>query len=149
MKRIYFLSIPLFLSILVMAIVSSAASISLYLCLPCLILTVAGPFFMLLGSFTPREMGRSFLVAFSGTDADKAVLATAASFFKAAQSYVLLTGFIGALIGVVAMLAELTDKTNLGFGLALVLMTILYSLCLLSILVIPFRVGVQRRLADL
>ena len=146
MKKTYFLSVPLFLAVLVMAIISSAARITLYLCLPCLIMVTATPFFMLLATFTPREMGRSFRVAFDGVPADEGSLRSAAAFFRTAQTYVLLTGFIGAMIGVVAMLAELTDETQLGFGLALAFMTILYSICLLFTLVVPFRTAVRRRI---
>jgi len=145
MKRIYFLSIVMFLGIIVLSIVTSAARLELYLCLPCLFMVTITPFVVLLATFTPREMGRSFHAAFQGVSADPATLRTAGAFFKAAQSYVVLSGVAGAFVGLVAMLAEISDNTDVGFGMALVLMTLLYSVCLLIIVVIPFRTAIARK----
>ena len=135
MKRIYFLSIAVFLGIIVLSIVTSAGRLELFLCLPCLFLV----------TITPGEMGRSFRATFQGVSADSATLRTAGAFFKAAQSHVVLSGVAGAFVGLVTMLAELSDQTDVGFGMALVLMTVFYSVCLLIIVVIPFRTAIARK----
>ena len=148
MKRLYFLSVAAFLGIVILTIVTSAGRMVFYLCLPCLLLVTVTPFVVLLATFSPAEMARSFRVAFQRAPADEASLRTAAAFFRASQIYVVLSGLMGALVGLVAMLAELSGDTEVGFGLALVLLTLLYSILILFILVVPFRTALARKLEN-
>ena len=74
----------------------------------------------------------------------------AAVFFTSLQRFFLLSGAIGALIGIVTILAQLQEVVvaAIGRGFALLLITVFYSLVLTLVLVVPFRAAVERRLAE-
>lgn len=54
----------------------------------------------------------------------------------------LLSGFLGSLIGVVALLASLSDISTLGRGLSVALLTLLYAV-LFSFILLPIRAKIQ------
>ena len=68
-------------------------------------------------------------------------------FFSAMRSYLLSAGFIGGMIGTITILANLSDTAHVGFGAALVLLTILYALVLSALVVQPLRTSLEKQLA--
>src|SRR6056297_760258 len=67
--------------------------------------------------------------------------------FNVLRSYLLSAGFIGGIIGTITILANLSDTAHVGFGAALVLLTILYALILSALVVLPLRTSLEKQLA--
>ena len=133
----------------VFAIVASAGRIAVFMNVPSLVVVLVPAAGLCLSSFRPQEIGRSFRVAFARSPAQATELRVAAAFFRALQRYLLLTGPVGGLVGLIVMLASLGDVSGQGIGLALCLLTVLYSVLLALLLALPFRAAVERRLAEL
>jgi flagellar motor component MotA len=150
MNRYYFAAVALVLAVLALGIVFAAARLNAFLDWPCLIMVIVPPGLLSLAAFPPRVVGRSFRVAFSRQKATEPELRQAAWFFRFLERSVLVAGFIGALIGVVAILSQLreVEVQRLGQGFALLLITVFYALVLVLVVTVPFRAAVERRLAE-
>ena len=149
MNRYYFIALVLVLGVLALGIVFAAARLNAFLDYPCLIMVVVPPALLCLAAFPPRVVGRSFLVAFARQEASEADLHQAVVFFRFLERSALVAGFIGALIGIVAILSQLreVEVAKLGQGFALLLITVFYALVLMLVVTVPFRAAVERRLA--
>jgi flagellar motor component MotA len=150
MNRFYFVAVVLALGVLALGTVFAAARIAYFLDYPSLIMVIVPAAVLCLAAFPPRVIGRSFTVAFSRQEASEQELRQAAVFFTSLQRFFLLSGAIGALIGIVTILAQLQEVAvaAIGRGFALLLITVFYSLVLTLVLVVPFRAAVERRLAE-
>jgi flagellar motor component MotA len=150
MNRFYFIAVVLALCILVLGMVFAAARIDYFVDYASLIMVIVPAAVLCLAAFPPRVIGRSFTVAFSRQTASEQELRQAAVFFTSLQRCFLLSGAIGALIGIVTILAQLQEvaMAKLGQGFALLLITVLYALVLTLVLAVPFRAAVERRLAE-
>ncbi len=58
-------------------------------------------------------------------------------FFRLAAAYALTMGFVGTLIGIVAMLSNMDDPSKIGSGMATALLTTLYGSLLANIIFLP------------
>lgn len=161
--------ISLILAFMVMAsmVVFSGASAALFINIPAMMVVVVFPLVLLRASFSFAEMGRYFRMALRGpgsrdpgfqnsvgsTGAAAVDTVTAAELkravlcFNALRSYLLSAGFIGGIIGTITILANLSDTAHVGFGAALVLLTILYALVLSALVVLPLRTSLEKQLA--
>jgi flagellar motor component MotA len=150
MNRFYFIAVVLALCILVLGMVFAAARIDYFVDYASLIMVIVPAAVLCLAAFPPRVIGRSFTVAFSRQTASEQELRQAAVFFASLQRCFLLSGAIGALIGIVTILAQLQEAAmaKLGQGFALLLITVLYALVLTLVFAVPFRAAVERRLAE-
>jgi flagellar motor component MotA len=150
MNRYYFIAVGLVLGVLLLGIVFAAAGITSFLDFPCLVMVVVPPGLLSLAAFPPRVVGRSFRVAFARQQAAEAELRRAVVVFRFMERSLVVSGLIGALIGVVAILSQLRDVEvqKLGQGFALLLITVFYALVLVLIVTVPFRAAVERRLAE-
>ncbi|MCX7040878.1 MAG: MotA/TolQ/ExbB proton channel family protein [Spirochaetes bacterium] len=150
MNRFYFIAVVLALCVLVIGMVFAAARIGYFVDYASLIMVIVPAAVLCLAAFPPRVIGRSFTVAFSRQTASEQELRQAAVFFASLQRCFLLSGAIGALIGIVTILAQLQEvaMAKLGQGFALLLITVLYALVLTLVLAVPFRAAVERRLAE-
>lgn len=150
MNRYYFLAAALVLAVLALGIVFAAARLNAFLDWPCLVMVVVPPGLLSLAVFPPRVVGKSFRVAFSRQKATVPELRQAVVVFRFLERSVLVAGFIGALIGVVAILSQLreVEVQKLGQGFALLLITVFYALVLVLTMTVPFRAAVERRLAE-
>lgn len=106
------------------------------------------PLVMLATSWSPREMARAFRSA-SSREASVAELEDAEHFFKTAGRYVLAAALVSILIGVVAMLMFLEDRSRLGPNLAIALLSALYGAFLELAVCLPFESAARRRLIAL
>jgi flagellar motor component MotA len=149
MTRFYPIAFVLFLAICAAAVVMSGGRVAFIISIPSLLVVVVTAVVLSLGNFSVGEIGRCFRVAFRRSPAQRAELHNALAFFDALVRYLLVSGFIGTLIGSMAMLGNLTDQSALGRGTALALTTILYALILWVGVVVPFRTGVRRKLTEL
>ncbi|MBE3063471.1 MAG: MotA/TolQ/ExbB proton channel family protein [Acidobacteria bacterium] len=150
MNRFYFIAVVLALCVLVIGMVFAAARIDYFVDYASMIMVIVPAAVLCLAAFPPRVIGRSFTVAFSRQTASEQELRQAAVFFTSLQRCFLLSGAIGALIGIVTILAQLQEvaMAKLGQGFALLLITVLYALVLTLVLAVPFRAAVERRLAE-
>ena len=144
----YFLSVILFCGLIVGAIYASGATITYFLNIASFLMVAGISFSLLLGSYTPKEMARYFSVAFTGEERTDNELKKAYNFFEAIQQYMLLSGFIGTMIGAITMLVLLEDTSKVGFGAALALMTLLYGLLIILLIALPFKNGIKKMLTD-
>lgn len=148
MKKSYFVSVLLSLGLLVAAIITAGANILAFLSIPAFIATVFLPVFVTIGVFGLSTFFSSFRLAFQGGEASARELKTAFSLFRLLGNSILLTGFITAMVGFVAILATLQGKDELGSNLVLALMTLFYSLILFLLVALPFKTAIEKRLAD-
>jgi len=148
MNRFYFVAVVLVLGVLVLGMVFAAAQPLVFIDIPGLVMVVVPTLVLCLATFPPRVIGRSFTVAFIRQPASEPELRQAAVFFRSMERYLLLSGLIGAIIGIVTMLTLLLDVAKFGQGLAILLLTVFYAVLLMLVLAIPFRTAVERRLAE-
>ena len=148
MSRFYFVAVVLVIGILAGTGVAVGAPLGLFLNVPSLILVVAPTLLLVAANFTVREIGTCFSISFRREGARRIDLELARVFFSALGRYLGLIGSIGALIGLIELLATLGDSAAIGSGVALALMTALYGLILYVAVVIPFQAGIRRRIAE-
>jgi len=149
MKRTYFIFLILSIGMLILGIVFAGAVLGLYFNVPAFIIVVFLPAFMVIGVFGLQTFLRSFRLAFDGTEATAEQLTTGAALFSMLGRSLLLTGFITTMIGLIAMLGELRDKSELGRTVAIALITLFYSLILIFLISAPFRFAHEKRLAEM
>jgi chemotaxis protein MotA len=103
------------------------------------------PFLFVSVLFGFKEMGLAFSVSMR---TEKGKLLNAIIFFKTYGKITWIAGCIAVLIGVVAMLVNLEDKTTLGPNLALALISMLYSGIINVVIIIPFTVFIKKQLKE-
>ena len=145
MKKFYPVSVLLFVGITALAILFSGLRFGYYISLPPLVIVVGFPAVMLFATHGPAEIRAAFRAAYQSSD--PAELRLAVVFFSAAQRYLLWSGFIATLLGIVALLASLGDESHIGAAAALSLITVLYAIILNVIFALPFRHAAEKRLA--
>ena len=148
MKWFSVVAMILVLATIALGVVFAAGKASYFVDYASALMVVLPALMLSLATFPPATIARSFAVAFDRRTSTDAELRTAAAFFRALQAYLLLSGLIGALIGVMTILAGLRADTNVAGGAALLLVTVFYSLVLILVVALPFRASVERRLAE-
>lgn len=145
MKRIYPLMFVLFLALAASGVLFAGARATLFLNLPSLLIVVLLSLVLSLCSFSPAEIGHAFALAFRRTAVDQRELRTAILYFRSLQWYLIASGLIGFFVGLITILAGLGTAATLGSGLAISLLTVLYSLLLAAVVAVPFRTGLERK----
>lgn len=149
MSRFYWAALVIVVAILVIAVVWSLGTL-LFLDVPSLIVVIVPVLAMSFAAFSPRDIGKSFRVAFTRQPAEPAELRTAAAFFKALERYIILSGLIGVFTGVISMLGAVSrdSSLNIASGFALLLVSAFYAIVLLLVVAVPFKAAVDKRLAQ-
>ena len=148
MRKMYAVGAVLFFAFIVGTIISSGGTIPQYINMPSLLMVLGPAFVLLLANFSLPEMGRAFVIGFRNKEALLEDLEKAHLFFRTAQLYLILSGFLGTMIGAMAMLVNLRDSSRIGWGAALSLMTVLYGVILSMAITIPFLAGIRKRLIE-
>lgn len=151
MKRFYFIAVLAALVIFVVTILTTGGTNPLvqFLSVPSFLIVVLPAFALSLSNFSLRELGRCYSVAF-GTDGTRDELLSARSYFGALGTYVMISGILGFFIGAIVLLVNLGgDPSVIGAGTAVALLTVVYAAFFYMIVPVPFRVGLDRRLAEL
>lgn len=118
-----------------------------YLDIPSLIIVGIFPFIFTSILFGFKETGSAFSAAIKkGTEKGK--LINAVNFFRVYGKVTWIAGCIAVLIGVIAALANLEDKTALGPNLALALTSMLYSGIINAVIVIPFMTFIKKQMKE-
>ena len=145
MNRFYPFGVLIFLGMIAFAVGINGPYFGVFLNIPSLIMVLGLPAALLFATHSPREMRAAFRAAYRSEDA--AELRASISFFVAMQRYLLWSGFLATMLGVIVLLAVLGDETMIGAGAALALITVLYSLILNLGIALPFRHACEKRLA--
>lgn len=147
MRKSYFLSLAVLLLMVIFAMVMSGCVLC-FVDIGSLLMVVIPTFFMLIASYSLSEIGRNFSMGFSKGSPRPEELKTAIIFFKSMQKYLAISGALGFFTGLIAMLAMLGDPDHIGSGMALALITVLYALILTMAIALPFRTGLEKKLAE-
>ena len=147
MKKFYPISLVLFLVFIAVAMILSGPGFGVYLSVSSLIIVVGLPLVILLATHSPREMSSAFRAAYQSSDPVE--LRASVVFFSAMQRYLLWSGVLATMVGVVAMLSVLGEKSSVGAGAALALLTVFYSIILNLTVALPFRHAAEKRLAHM
>ncbi|MDR1251030.1 MAG: hypothetical protein LBK62_02575 [Treponema sp.] len=141
----YVLSVLVFLAGIVLTISAVGGGVLIYVDIPGCIIAVIVPFLFtgVVCGFT--EMRSAFSAAL-GKEREKETLLKALHFFKVYGKATWIAGYIAVLIGVIAMLVNLEDKTAIGPNLALALTAMLYSGIIQVIVILPLRAFIHKRL---
>jgi flagellar motor component MotA len=95
-----------------------------------------------------RETGAAFSAPFK-KEADKDKQTKAANFFKLYEKATWAAGIIGVLLGIIEMLCNLDDKSQVGPSVAMALVSLLYSGAIQFIIIIPFTVFLKKQQKEL
>jgi flagellar motor component MotA len=150
MKKFYGVGVILVLAMYVAAILSGGGEKPLltFLSLPSLVLAVLPAVLLSLATHGVRGTGRMFSVtgekkAVSGVELQQAV-----AYFKTLGGYIIASGVLGFLLGFVILLANLGgDPAIIGAGTAVGLLSVVYAVGLYMVVVLPFRLAAQSKLA--
>ncbi len=80
--------------------------------------------------------------------ATKLQLRTSVAFFKALGTSSWVFGLIGTIMGTVAMMKNLEDKSQVGPNMALALLTLFYAVLVWALVVLPFTMNANKKLAE-
>ena len=133
---------------MVLGVTMITGCVACFFDIPSVILVLLSTVIMLLTGYSPKEFGRCFSISFRGKAAGASEIKQGISFFRAAQRYLLISGGIGAVMGLIAMLATIEDPDKIGRGLSLALLTVLYGLFFTMAIAIPFRTALKKRLEE-
>lgn len=149
MKKSYFVIVVLFLGLCVASILVARIPIAAFLDVPTLVFAPGIAILMGFAGMRPREIGRSFRVAFLSTPADRAELERARVYFDSMLKYLALGGAVGIGIGFVAIVGLVRDAQRVAAGWAVAMLAVVYALVFITVVAVPFGAAVRRRLADL
>ena len=146
MKKLYFVMVILVCGVLVWACLASGSGLGAFISVPSLIAVVLPGLFMSIAHFSFTEMGTFFKISFKEEAAEPG-LKKALLFFTSLQSYTILAGVFATLAGVIGMLGNIEDKSSIGSGMSLALITILYAVILNLTLIVPFKTAIRKQLS--
>ncbi len=106
------------------------------------------PLLLLKAGWSFRSMGAAFGNALSDS-AGAPELEDARLFFGTAFRYLMATGPMAFLLGLVAILANLADKARLGPNVAVALISMFYAVLAALVVCLPLEAAAKRRLAAL
>lgn len=151
MKKFYFLVIIIFGAVLFLTgwISVGFEGVSIYFDIFSIVLLLVCPMVLLLANFSLSDIRKYFTIGFKKENIEPVDLKNGIVFFTALQRYFILSGLLGVFIGVIAILAWLSTPEIIGSGLALALITVLYSIILSMGIAIPFKTGLQKRLNEI
>lgn len=148
MKKMYLLYAAVVLGILCGCIVIAGGSLTYFWDPPSLLFVPVAPVLLMLTHFSPREMADAFRAA--GTEeTDQETLRKALLFFRTCRRLLILFGVIGFMFGFIMILMVLSTpgfQEHFGLYLGVGLLTLLYALCLVSIVVIPFESALEKKM---
>ena len=141
----YLLSLIVFLAVMSFATIFSGSTIGVLLNINSFLISGIFPIIFACILFSFRETVLSFSVLLK-KEPEKENLLKALNFFKIYGKILWITGIIAVLIITVSMLTNLDDKSGLGVGLHLALITILYCGIITMGITIPYTILIKKKL---
>ena len=154
MRRFYLVSAAVVLGLTAAGAITGGG-LEYFLSVPSLIVVIVPPLILSVAHFSVREIRSAYSVAFlegvpRDTAARRAELKRAATYHRTLGIYLIVSGILGTLLGLIVLLANLTnDIETVGAGFSVSLVTVFYSVVLVLVFVVPFRAAIARQLADL
>ncbi len=155
MRKFYFASVVIAIGLLVAAAAMTGGRIVVFLSVPSAALVLLPAFVLSLTTHSFAEIVAAYRVGFqtqAGADRTswRKDLEVARIYHLSFGRYVIASGIFGTFLGIVVMLVHInSDIDTVGRGFSVSLLTILYSVFFYIVLVVPFRAGIERRLAEL
>ncbi len=117
--------------------------------LPSFILTPVTPLILMLGHYGPGEIVRAFRCA-GADECGSADAGRALVFFRSLRRLIMLSGFLGTLIGAIfiaRMYPSEEFSASAGVYLGMCLLTVVYALFFSMVLCVPFESALEKKLA--
>lgn len=119
----------IFMAAVVMAMMMSGNSIWMFINVPSLIIVIPPAVFLTLASSSMKSIKHAFIVLFSEhLDFEKVELVAAKQIFSFLGNMNMLMGWIGVIIGAVAIASNMDDISAFGPALAVCILTLFYAL---------------------
>lgn len=147
MKKTYLLNILLFCLMLIFVMLMTGC-VRCFFDIGSLLMVVLSTIFMLLANFGFSDIRKNFKLGFKKERIEPSELKNGIIFFTTMQKYLGISGAIGVMMGLIAMLASLENPEKIGQGLALSLITVLYALFFSMAVAVPFKAGLEKRLIE-
>lgn len=149
MRKDYLIWMLLSVGVFIVAIIFTGANITVFVYPEALIIVVFAPTFLTIAVYGLPAFGRSFRIAFRGVASSRKELNTGVKLFGTLQRFLLLTGLVTTMIGLIAMLANLVDESQIGPNLSLALITLFYSLMIVFTVASPFKSALENKLNEM
>ena len=130
----------------IMILLGVGGDILLFINIQSILIVLGISLALILASYGGKGLGLVFKAPFA-RNMSKEDIKKCINIYKDLKVYLIVSGFIGTLIGLILMGANLTDLDALGPGLALSLITILYGL-LAYIISLPIQRRLEQSVAD-
>jgi flagellar motor component MotA len=144
-KKSYFLNLILILTVVVLVFMFFGGDILWILDLASILIILVLSLSSLLMNNGIRDFARCHKLAFSRETSEKESLDKAINLFSALRSNLMAAGIVGAAMGLIIMLGNLSDTSHIGPALATTLITMLYSFLLQLIWVNPLLTALKDR----
>ncbi|MFC1545049.1 hypothetical protein ACFL4X_02690 [Gemmatimonadota bacterium] len=106
---------------------------------------IALPLLMAMSTYSPKEIGECFAVAFKKECADSAMIEKGIHFFGLLRTYLIVTALMTVMIGFILIMATVKDMSTIGPKWAVAAICLYYALALMLLVTIPFKAGLQKR----
>jgi flagellar motor component MotA len=100
-----------------------------------------------LAFFSPREIGNAFRYAKESAPFDKTEIEKGIVYFSSLQNLIIFIAIFGCIIGVIAILQNISDMSIVGKNMGMALIVTLYAMFFICFLTIPFTGALKKRLA--
>jgi len=144
----YIISIVLFFSTTIFAIILNKVSLASFLWTLSFIIVIVLPFLFVSILYGFRYGFKKMILAFSlpfNRSIDKEKLSKAIVFFKSYEKITWIACIVGILIGVVTLLINFDDISYWGPNYALILLSIFYAAMVNIIMIIPFTILIRKK----
>ncbi len=150
MKTKYFVGVLIIIAVTFSAILFSGGKLLIFVDIPTYLVIFLIPAAIAFASWPVRDIGRAFTAAFD-TQAQPKELKKSLSFFESVRRWVLLSAFMGTMVGLVCILiyADATNMERLGRNLGVMLLCITNALFFFLIVPLPIESLAKRRLMEM
>jgi flagellar motor component MotA len=127
--------------------IMSGVGLSTFVDLPSFAIVPTLPLLVTCLAFGAAGVRAAFTAPFAKS-ANKADLKVCLAFFRSLGTSSIVFGAMGSLMGTVAMMKNLTDRTKVGPNMAIALLTMMYAVLVWALVVLPFTLNAEKRLAE-
>lgn len=149
MQRFFVIPLLMGVALVITALFFNGAGIGLYWDVPSFILCLGIPYLVLSSTFSHREMAAAYRNAVTLADLSILEVKRGLVFFRAMERQLYFAGAGATFYGIIAMLAHSEDSTMIGKGLAVALITLLYSILFNQFGIAPFKNALEKKIAKL
>ncbi|MBI9100304.1 MAG: hypothetical protein JEY91_17610 [Spirochaetaceae bacterium] len=146
-KLRFFINMAIVILFLILGIILTGNSLTLYVDSASLILGIIIPYIIVSFVFTPRDQMKFKKEIFTpeGTG-DKAELAKALIYFKSFKNLLIASSVTVTILGFIGIMANLEDRSSIGPNLAVMMIVPFYVAIFLLIVVEPLRAAAEKNL---